>query len=563
LVRRREMEKHGSRSLGRSKGRPESREDVERNPFTLPSDEEMFRLRDQERRQKEATKKEQANRKVWEKMTGSAVTGRASRIADLIDEGAAGRSHDSRRSHKTKALVTAGKSVVGTERRPEKENMAEFIAKKREMFLVQMSLDTKREEIWKLEEKAQMKEEALKKSEQMLEEDAIRFDTFLKENDKKAHEAIKAAERETKLKQDKVQEIKKLNQAIQMVQSEMSKHKEALEDCLKYKDFLDSLTPPEFFEEQRHLKRQRQQQRREERIQRRLDDWQMEKERTRKEWDARIEADFEALVKQGKSKKAARQAVSQAKPPRMPPKPDVDAEPLTSSGQDIDMFFTEPRQLLEIFTQLEEQNLFLIQNSQETEQALEELKQEFHSTQREMNRKSSSLRENIDALQSQIRDEESKSEELSKRIQISSGTTEEHQDQLLSSLHGKVFEVYQKCGFDVSGGSPNTLFMLSELEAKLEDLLSAIEQMPEDYVAKAEKAKEKQRRERKRIEQQLEQERQQEERNRRSNERSMMAPKKRTGRQVMFRSAPISRRTINEEKEQELNGDQDDLKFLT
>ena len=42
------------------------------------------------------------------------------------------------------------------------------------------------------------------KSEQMLEEDAIRFDTFLKENDKKAHEAIKRAEKETKLKQDKV-----------------------------------------------------------------------------------------------------------------------------------------------------------------------------------------------------------------------------------------------------------------------------------------------------------------------------------------------------------------------
>lgn len=110
-------------------------------------------------------------------------------------------------------------------RKPEKENMSEFVAKKREVFLVQvraqgliiftfrassimpvtqMSLDTKREEIRKLEEKASMREEALKRSEQMLEEDAIRFDTFLKENDKKAHDAIKLAERETKLKQDKV-----------------------------------------------------------------------------------------------------------------------------------------------------------------------------------------------------------------------------------------------------------------------------------------------------------------------------------------------------------------------
>lgn len=41
-----------------------------------------------------------------------------------------------------------------------------------------------------------------------------------------------------KLKTDKAQEIKKLNQQIQMVQSDMSKHREALEDCLR----LDVLT---------------------------------------------------------------------------------------------------------------------------------------------------------------------------------------------------------------------------------------------------------------------------------------------------------------------------------
>ena len=109
-----------------------------------------------------------------------------------------------------------------------------------------MSLDTKREEIRKLEEKAQTKEEALKKSELMLEEDAIRFDTFLKENDKKAHDAIKKAERETKLKAEKAAEIKKLNQAIQLVQSDMAKQQETLEDCLQVMPCVvvcDSLLP--------------------------------------------------------------------------------------------------------------------------------------------------------------------------------------------------------------------------------------------------------------------------------------------------------------------------------
>ena len=126
--------------------------------------------------------------------------------------------------------------------------MADFIAKKREMFLVQMSLDTKRAEIRKLEERAQQREEALRKSEQMLEEDAMRFDQFLKDNDQKAVQAIKKAEAETKAKAEKVQEIKKLNMQITQIKSEMSKFEEQLEDCRKYKDFLDKLTPQEWFD---------------------------------------------------------------------------------------------------------------------------------------------------------------------------------------------------------------------------------------------------------------------------------------------------------------------------
>jgi hypothetical protein len=41
------------------------------------------------------------------------------------------------------------------------------------------------------------------------------------------------------------------------------------------------------------------------------------------------------------------------------------------------IFFKEPAQLLQIFSALEERNLFLIQNSQETEEALEDLKNKY------------------------------------------------------------------------------------------------------------------------------------------------------------------------------------------
>ena len=52
--------------------------------------------------------------------------------------------------------------------------------------------------------------------------------------------------------------------------------------------------------------------------------------------------------------------------------------------QEPDLFFSDPQQLLDIFAELEEQNLSLIQNSQETEEALEELKQTIKQTQERM-----------------------------------------------------------------------------------------------------------------------------------------------------------------------------------
>ena len=59
-----------------------------------------------------------------------------------------------------------------------------------------------------------------------------------------------------------------------------------------------------------------------------------------------------------------------------PPPPVAEA---AGSREQKGMFFVEPRQLLNIYSQLEEQNLFLIQNAQESEEALEELRAKLRS----------------------------------------------------------------------------------------------------------------------------------------------------------------------------------------
>merc|ERR1719230_1809249 len=141
--------------------------------------------------------------------------------------------------------------------RRDKDNIADFIAKKREMFLVQMSLDVKKAEILKLDEQSRMKEEALKKSQAMLDEDVTRFDTFLQANDAKAHKSVKYAESMTKRKQEKLQRIKQCRQQIAGVRSEIAKYREQRDECIRYRQFSEKLTPVEWRERQVRLKQER------------------------------------------------------------------------------------------------------------------------------------------------------------------------------------------------------------------------------------------------------------------------------------------------------------------
>merc|ERR1712232_1230703 len=70
-----------------------------------------------------------------------------------------------------------------------------------------------------------------------------------------------------------------------------------------------------------------------------------------------------------------------------------------SSGEEMPLCFEEPKQLLDIFTSLEEQNLFLIQTSQDTEQMLEEIQQKLAQKKDTMGAQHLKLRDNIAELE--------------------------------------------------------------------------------------------------------------------------------------------------------------------
>ena len=104
-----------------------------------------------------------------------------------------------------------------------------------------------------------------------------------------------------------------------------------------------------------------------------------------------------------------------------------------------------------------------------------------------------------------------------------------------------------------------TLQMLTAIENKLEQLFEIIELMPAEKVEQAEKMKDKERRHRIREEKMDAQRILQEERVQRALERAKAPVKKKTGKPLVFRSAPPQRkkRQNNETKKKE----EEDLEF--
>ena len=76
------------------------------------------------------------------------------------------------------------------------------------------------------------------------------------------------------------------------------------------------------------------------------------------------------------------------------------------------MYFVSPSTLPEVFSRLEETNLFLMQNGQEAEAALEEMKAQQRAVRTSMERDADALHAQIDTLKTLIAAEEDEAAEL-------------------------------------------------------------------------------------------------------------------------------------------------------
>ncbi|KAK9804129.1 hypothetical protein WJX73_002693 [Symbiochloris irregularis] len=471
-----------------------------------------------------------------------------------------------------------------------KTDVRDFIAKKREIFLVLMTIDNKKQELSKLQERADLREEAVSKGEQMLAEDAAKFDAFLRENDEKLQQAKRAVEAEVKGKQDKIAEIKKLGALAAVARSELNDVEDQLEQCKGYRDFLDRITPQDWFKEEQAKKDLV---RAEE-----LATWAAACEgiRSRRAVAAAAQAQAEesyanartqqeaeaaeALI--ARHKAALALAIAEQEPPEPPPPP-PDDEPK--------MFFTEPHQLLQSYARLEEENLFLIQATQEAEEAYESAREALQRTQTSMGAQADALSAQVAELAQAVQAAQLHCQALKadgRRMGFSgsrpptalltskstlgksglnlplthrTGTSARPGTQSSSNgaeaVVAKLREVHSQCGFEGDSGL-TSVQMLASLESRLEELLAAADQLSPEAMAAGQRAREAERRKAMREEKALKTAQEHDERERRAKERADAPIFKKTEKPAMTRSllpvhVKVKNMTLKDVENQELD----------
>ncbi|KTG46260.1 hypothetical protein cypCar_00003859 [Cyprinus carpio] len=530
------------------------------NPFKASEHNDLFQMINKEKSQRKLEHQSKLALPVHEKITFACRTraGQTRLRKELKEEGSIPVTHTHRQLQITPAWRVSMKDP-----NIDKGGMNEYITKKRELFLLEYSLAVKKGEIQLLEQMASEEEAKLTRAEKFLENDATLFEEFLKENDKNSVEAIKIAEQETKVKLEKVAEIKKITSKMVAIKSDISKYEDILKEYKKYKEFLLMLSPPEWQEKQRSKSRHSTASTNAERDEKQTEKIKKNKERKTAEGSKRGERrGVRGFLSSQEARATSRQSVKSSNQSRKIAAPGTDS---SDYEEDPVMFFKEPQDLLNLMTELEEQNLSLIQNTRETEEALEEFRQNAELTRKNMESESKQLKAQIDIITDTIQKEKERAAELEMKAKLFSFEQykPEDQDKTLDSLSRKVEEVYHCCVGETEANL-TTLQMLTAIEEKLGELLENADMIPKDQMSIAERAKEKERRMRLRDEKIFLQMKQQEERQKKALERSQAEIKKTSVKKLMPRSQPpVRKREANKNTEATDRENEEFLYFLS
>ncbi|XP_049600891.1 cilia- and flagella-associated protein 100 [Syngnathus scovelli] len=400
-----------------------------------------------------------------------------------------------------------------------RESKYDMIAMERQKAVLEVSLMTKKSEICKMDKAIAKKERELKELEKTIEKDNQSFAVFMRDNEKKSLEAQTIFEQEVKSKQEKTAEIQKLTSEISMLRSEVANYEEILKEYKRYKDLLFKLSPLEWQEAQREKLLNK--------VRNNTDDEQ------NKDVD---DADFKPELESNLEGAGPRQSSAERARATKVSEPDI-----SEYEDDPELYFTDPKQLIELMTELTEQNLSLIKNSTRAEETLEELKQSMEEISKRTEKEEELLTQQIDDMNKRIEEEKTKASKLKMKVKLHVLLNTQDEDDMMRALGEKVSEVY-RCCVDDRVNSHSTLEKLASIEKQMSSLLHSIEDIPKESLETMQKIKDSERRTRQREEKMRLQREKQIERMKRYLERSLSVAKKTSGRKLMPRCLPTARK---------------------
>ena len=265
-----------------------------------------------------------------------------------------------------KKLLYDGSDILSSRLHPEKCSMNSFLNKRREILMINMSINTQQEEIDKLGRDLKEKEASLNDKEASLNESMRRFNCFLKELDQKARDAANLLENQLQIKAEKEKVQKELQSQINVVESRLRQQKCEDEESSLCRELICSLSPQEWFKDHADKKRIRQRERRRNRIEKRIQEFRQQQQQLKQEEESQTRQ-----VSGRKSMRRQRQSPSNTDPKE----PDFEDEQLTSSDEECPLYFEDSEQLLTALTNMENLN----KKIQEREVVLRELQVQTNS----------------------------------------------------------------------------------------------------------------------------------------------------------------------------------------
>lgn len=116
-----------------------------------------------------------------------------------------------------------------------------LLEKRRQMFEVQEALNSQKDEFSRREDAFRRREEGLRRRDIELQESLIKFNKFLQENESKRNRALKRVTDERKQREQKEQEIRKLETQLKEKMAEERNLKADVERNRKYQEYLENV----------------------------------------------------------------------------------------------------------------------------------------------------------------------------------------------------------------------------------------------------------------------------------------------------------------------------------